>query len=131
MKALPGYADFIGRVLMSVLFLVAGLGKLGAGYEPTQAYMAAHGVPTALLPLVIATELVGGIAIVIGYKTRIVAFLLAGFTLLTALFFHSNFGQPMQNIMFMKNLAIAGGFLFLVVNGAGRFSLDHVLNKSA
>lgn len=129
MKALSSYTDFIGRVLISVLFIVAGVGKLGAGYDGTQAYMASMGVPSGLLPLVIATEILGGIAIVLGYKTRIVAFLLAGFTLLTALIFHSNFEQPMQNIMFMKNVAIAGGFLFLVVNGAGRFSLDQVLNK--
>jgi putative oxidoreductase len=86
--------------------------------------MASVGVPGALLPLVIATELLGAVAIIVGWKTRIVAFLLAGFTLLSALIFHSNFADQVQMVMFLKNLTIAGGLLLLVVHGAGAISLD-------
>src|SRR6202140_4751757 len=77
-------AELAGRFLLSSLFLVSGLGKLGA-YAATAGYMASLGVPGALLPVVIATEVLGAIAIIVGWKTRIVAFLLAGFSLLTAL----------------------------------------------
>jgi putative oxidoreductase len=93
--------------------------------------MSSQGVPGVLLPVVIATEVLGAIAIIIGWKTRVVAFLLAGFSLLTALAFHNNLADQIQMIMFFKNLAIAGGFLLLVVHGAGRLSLDgRVLKKS-
>ena len=112
-----------GRLLLAVLFLLAGLSKLGA-YSATAAYMASAGLPGALLPLVIATEVLGSLAIILGWKTRIVATLLAGFTLLTALTFHTNFADQTQMIMFLKNVSIAGGFLLLIANGAGRYSLD-------
>ncbi|WP_430009481.1 DoxX family protein [Methylophaga lonarensis] len=115
--------DLAARVLLSILFLVAGFGKIG-GYEATAGYMQAMGVWSGLLPLVIITEVVGAIAIIIGWQTRIVAFLLAGFTLLSALFFHTNFADQMQQILFMKNLAIAGGLLLLVRHGAGAWSID-------
>ena len=121
-------AELAGRVLLSSLFLVSGLGKLAA-YSATAGYMASLGVPGALLPMVIATEVLGAIAIIVGWKTRIVAFLLAGFSLLTALIFHSNFADQNQAIHFLKNVAIAGGFLLLVVNGAGPLSIDGRLAK--
>jgi len=82
------------------------------------------GVPGALLPLVIATELGGGLLIVLGLWTRLAALALAGFSLLAALLFHSNLGDQMQMILFLKNFAIAGGFLFLFAHGAGAWSLD-------
>jgi putative oxidoreductase len=87
-------------------------------------YLASVGLPGGLLPLVIATEVLGAIAIVVGWHTRIAAFLLAGFTLLSALLFHNNFSDQVQMIMFLKNVSIAGGFLLLVANGAGPLSLD-------
>ncbi|SEM52175.1 putative oxidoreductase [Pseudoxanthomonas sp. GM95] len=121
--ALPATFDLAGRVLLVVLFLVSGFGKLAA-YSATAGYMASAGVPPVMLPLVIALEIGGSIAIILGWQTRVVAFLLAGFTLLTALLFHTNLGDQMQQLMFMKNLAITGAFLLLVANGAGRFSLD-------
>jgi len=121
-------AELAGRVLLSSLFLVSGLGKLSA-YTATAGYMASLGVPGALLPVVIATEILGAILIIIGWKTRIVAFLLAGFTLVTALVFHSNFADQNQATHFLKNVAIAGGFLLLVVHGAGPLSLDHRARK--
>lgn len=116
-------AEVAGRVLLSLLFVLSGPGKVGA-YAATGAYMAATGVPAALLPVVIATETLGGLAIILGWKTRIVAFLLAGFCLLTAIIFHRNLADQTQMAMFFKNLSIAGGFLLLVANGAGPLSLD-------
>ena len=115
--------DLAGRLLIAFIFVFSGWGKITA-YSGTAAYMASHGVPGFLLPLVILTEFGGGLLIVVGYQTRLVAFLMAGFTLLTALFFHSDLGDQGQMINFMKNLSIAGGFLFLAVNGAGAWSLD-------
>jgi putative oxidoreductase len=121
--ALSSAAELSGRFLLVLLFLLSGLGKLGA-YKATAAYMASVGVPSALLPAVIATEILGSLAIVLGWKTRVVAFLLAGFSLLSALTFHNNLADQTQMIMFFKNLSIAGGFLLLVANGAGSLSLD-------
>ena len=116
-------AELGGRVLLAALFLISGLGKIGS-YAATAGYLVAAGLPTALLPVVIATEVVGAIAIVAGRQTRVTAFLLAGFTLLSALIYHNDFGDQVQLIMFLKNLSITGGFLLLVANGAGRFSVD-------
>ena len=116
-------SEFAGRSLLSVLFLLSGVGKIGA-YAATAAYMSSAGVPSVLLPVVIATEVLGATAIILGWQTRITAFLLAGYTLLAALVFHINFADQMEMIMFLKNVSIAGGFLLLVVNGAGPLSLD-------
>jgi putative oxidoreductase len=125
---LASTAEVAGRFLLGLLFLLSGLGKLGA-YGATAAYMSATGVPGALLPAVIATEVFGALAIVLGWKTRVVAFLLAGFSLLTAVTFHTNLADQTQMIMFFKNLSIAGGFLLLVSNGAGALSLDRRFAK--
>ena len=114
----------LGRVFLSLIFIVSGLGKITA-YAGTQAYMESAGVPGLLLPVVIALEVLGGLAIMLGWKTRVAAFLLAGFTLLSALLFHADFGDPMQQIMFLKNLALAGGFLLLLSHGPGPWSLDN------
>lgn len=129
MNRFTHYAELGGRSLVAVLFLASGLGKLGA-YTATAGFMASQGVPSWLLPLVIATELFGSLAIIVGWKTRIVAFLLAGFTMLTALIFHTNFGDQTQMIMFMKNVSITGAFLLLVVHGAGPLSLDHRFGRA-
>jgi putative oxidoreductase len=120
---LERFSGVAGRVLLAVLFLLSGLGKLGA-YSATVAYMASAGVPGALLPLVIATEIAGALAIIVGWRTRTVAFLLAGFSLLTALTFHRNFADQQQLINFLKNVSIAGGFLLLLANGPGPLSID-------
>jgi putative oxidoreductase len=113
-----------GRVLMSAIFIMAGINKLGTGYAGTQGYMESMGVPGMLLPLVIALEIGGGLALLVGFKTRIAALLLAGFTLLAALLFHFNFSDQMQSILFMKNLAISGGLLYILATGAGAWSID-------
>jgi len=127
-NALRNVAELGGRVLLAVLFLVSGLGKI-ASYAITAGYLAAVGLPSALLPVVIATEVLGAIAIVAGWRTRITAFLLAGFTLLSALIFHNDFADQVQLVMFLKNVSIAGGFLLLVANGAGRLSVDGRANR--
>lgn len=131
MKPLFDLFELGGRVFIAMIFVVAGYGKLGAGYAGTAGYMESVGVPGMLLPLVIALELGGGLLIIAGFQTRIAAFLLAGFSLLSALLFHTDFADPMQSILFMKNIAIAGGFLFLVVHGAGKFSVDGKLLKQS
>lgn len=123
MDKLYNAAELLGRILITVLFLISGLGKIGA-YAATQAYMASMGVPGVLLPLVILTEVGGAIAIIVGWKTRWAAFALAGFCLLTATLFHLNFADKGQLISFMKDIALAGGFLILFVHGAGAWSLD-------
>lgn len=112
-----------GRVLLSAIFIVAGLGKL-TGYAATQGYMDSVGVPGALLPLVIVLELGGGLALLLGWQARIAALLLAGFSVLSALLFHFDLGDQMQSILFMKNLAMAGGLLYVVATGAGRIALQ-------
>ncbi|MBK9520756.1 MAG: DoxX family protein [Rhodocyclaceae bacterium] len=122
------WALLIGRFLMALIFIVAGAGKIGS-YGGTQEYMQAMGVPGAVLPLVILTELGGGLAICFGLKTKLVAILLAGFSVVSGVIFHHNFADQVQAIMFMKNLAMAGGFLVLAASGAGAISLDEKLRK--
>lgn len=116
------FSDLAGRILISAMFLIAGLAKVTA-YAGTLGYMQSQGVPGVLLPLVIALEVLGAIAIVVGYRTRIVAALMAAFTVVAAVVFHGG-GDQMQKMLFMKNIAIAGGFLLLVARGAGEWSLD-------
>ena len=87
--------------------------------------MESAGVPGAVLPIVIAVEVLGGLAVILGWHTRIAAFALSGFSLLSALMFHADFGDQVQMIMFMKNLGLAGGFLMIVALGAGPWSIDN------
>ena len=117
------YAHLVGRILLALIFVLSGFGKLSdpAG---TAGYMAAMGVPTLLLWPTIALELLGGIAIIIGFQTRWVAIALAGFSVISAVIFHSNFADQMQMINFLKNLGLAGGFLLLASTGATALSID-------
>ena len=128
MNQLQAIAAPVARILLSLIFVTSGFSKI-SGYAATQGYMEGMGVPGVLLPLVIAVELLGGLAVMLGWQTRIAAFLLAGFSLLSALLFHANFGDQMQMIMFMKNVSIAGGFLMIVSLGGGAFSLDNRSNN--
>ena len=128
MNTLQAIAAPVARIMISLIFVTSGLSKI-SGYAGTQGYMEAMGVPGAILPLVIAVELLGGLAVMLGWHTRIAAFGQAGFSLLSALLFHANFGDQMQMIMFMKNVAIAGGFLMIVALGGGAFALDNRLKK--
>ena len=123
----PTIAPFINlgaRLLIAAIFVLSGLNKISQ-YEGTQGYMEMMGVPGMMLPLVILLEVVAGLAIIVGYQARIAAFLLAGFSLVSAVMFHGNLADQMQMIHFMKNLAMAGGLLLIVVNGAGALSLDN------
>ena len=117
-------SNLVGRILLAHIFLLAGIGKLGAGYAATQGYMEAMGVPGMLLPLVIALELGAGLALMVGCQTRLAALALAVFTLLAGFIFHGNFADQMQAIMFMKNLGMSGGLLMLAALGGGAWSLD-------
>lgn len=111
---------FIARAMLAYIFIVEGLGKI-RGYSGVADYMLAHGVDGRLLPLVILTELGGGLLVLFGLKTRWAAIALFGFCILTALFFHAGADQAVQ---FQKNIAMAGGFLALALLGPGAWSLD-------
>ena len=116
-------STLIGRSMISIIFIMAGFSKIG-GYAGTQGYMESVGVPGLLLPAVIALELLGGIAVLLGYQTKIAALLLGGFTFLAAITFHNDFSQQMEMILFMKNIAISGAFLLLFVHGPGQWALN-------
>jgi putative oxidoreductase len=111
------------RVLLGALFIVAGLGKL-ADVQGFIGYMTSGGVPAILAWPVILLEVLGGLAILVGFQTRIAALALAAFTILAAVLFHFVPADQMQMTMFLKNFAIAGGFLALANIGAGRYSVD-------
>ena len=123
MQNLQNLVVLLAQLLLAFIFVDEGWLKI-TNYTGTVGYMKLFGVPGILLPLVILTELGGGLLVAFGLFARYAAFALAGFALLTALFFHWNFGDPDQVIHFMKNLAIAGGFLLLTAFGAGAWSLD-------
>ncbi|MCF5846103.1 DoxX family protein [Aeromonas veronii] len=129
MDKMKDVALLAGRVLLALMFVMAGWSKIG-GYAGTQGYMEAMGVPGFMLPLVILLELGGGLAIVLGLFTRSLSVLLAGFTLMAAFIFHYQPAEQMQMLMFMKNVSVAGGFLALAAAGAGAFSLDARLGKN-
>jgi len=117
-------SQLIARVFLGHIFLLAGLSKIGA-YEGTQGYMEAMGVPGVLLPLIIILEVVGGLVIIAGWKTKWASLALVAFSVVTAAIFHHDFADQMQMILFMKNISIAGGFLLLAVHGAGAYSIDN------
>ncbi|MGB2931853.1 MAG: DoxX family protein [Methyloceanibacter sp.] len=118
------YLITLGRVLLAIMFIQAGIGKI-FGYAEAQAYMGAKGVPGMLLPLVILVEAGGGLCVLLGLFTRWWAILLAGFCVLAGLLFHFDLGDRMQTINLMKNLTIAGGFLVLAGAGPGALALDN------
>ncbi len=124
------YLAVFGRVCLATLFLWSGLGKL-MSYEGTVGYVASAGLPLAPLAYAIAVivEILGGIALAVGFKTRIVAAVLAVFSVATALGFHANFGDLNQAVHFMKNLAIAGGLLQVFAFGGGALSFDRRLQS--
>ena len=124
MNKLNAFYSLGGRILIALIFVLAGLNKIGA-IEGTQGYMEAMGVPGILIYPTILFEVGAGLAIMIGYQTRIVALALAGFCIVSAVIFHNNLGDQMQFVLFMKNFAMAGGFLFLARDGAGQLSFDN------
>ena len=122
MSLLCKLAAPVGRILLCLIFIISGIQK-AAGIEGTQQYMEAVGVPGILVYPVILLEVFGALAVVLGWRAREAAFLLAGFCLLSAFLFHWNLSDQIQTIMLLKNLAIAGGFLMIVAHGPGALSL--------
>jgi putative oxidoreductase len=124
------YLPFLGRLLIGLPFAMSGLGKL-AGYGKTTAMIAAVGLPAPPLAyaVAVAVELGGGLLLVAGYQTRVVAMALALFSIATAVSFHSNFADQNQMIHFLKNVMMAGGLLQIAAFGAGAISLDNRLSK--
>ncbi len=127
-RNMPGRIDLPARILMSALFLLSGVGKITA-VAATQTYMAAYGVPGILLWPAAALEIGSGLLLLLGFGLRPLGAVLAGWCLLTALIFHTAFTDQNQMINFLKNLAMAGGFLLLAERGAPAFGLDGLLSK--
>jgi putative oxidoreductase len=130
LNALQNPFSLLARLLMVALFLPAGLSKIG-GFEGTVGYIASVGLPMASLGavLAIAVEVLAPLALLVGWRTRWAALVLAVFTLVASVFFHNFWAMPaeqqfMQQLMFMKNLGVVGGLLALAAFGAGAWSLD-------
>ena len=125
------YVGATGRLLIAALFLISGLGKIAAP-AMTQGYIASAGLPFPLLALfgAIVIEIVGGILLILGYQSRIVASVMAVFTVAAALGFHRDFADQNAMAHFLKNIAITGGLLQIVAFGAGSFSIDSRLATS-
>ena len=116
--------EFLGRVLLSTLFLVEGIGKISM-QEDVIMYMEDYGVPEILFAPAIILEILFPLLLIIGYKTKWAASVMALFTFTVAIIFHTNFSEGMQMIFFLKDIAIAGGFMIIIVYGPGKISLDH------
>ena len=117
--------DLLSRIFISLLFLINGYFKI-TNYDETLEWMEGYNVPGILLIPAIILEFAAPILIIVGYKTKIVAFLLAAFCMTTALIFHTDFSSQIQITSFLKNIALAGGFLLIVVNGAKKYSFDNI-----
>ncbi len=118
--------ELVGRIFISLIFLLAGVGKI-FNYEGTIDYMESFGVPGYLLIPAIIIEILFPLLIIIGYKTKLAAIVLALFAALLAIIFHTDFSNQMELMSFLKNFAIAGGFLIIFIRGAGKYSIDKQL----
>ena len=130
MEIVRMYGPLVGRVLLALIFIIAGFGKI-TGFEGTVGYMQAYNVPMTqvLAVLAIIVELGGGLMIAVGWKARWAAAAIFIFVLIASFIFHAFWAVPadqaqLQNIMFMKNLAIMGGLLYVIVYGSGPLSVD-------
>ena len=119
--------ELVGRIFISLIFLVAGVGKI-LNYEGTVGYMESFGVPGYLLIPAIIIEILFPLLLIIGYKTKLASIILSLFAILLAIIFHTDFSNQMQLMSFLKNFAIAGGFLIIFVRGPGKYSVDQRLN---
>lgn len=124
MSAVQTYAHPAGRILLALVFIVAGLGKLG-DVQGFAGYMASGGLPAILAWPAILFEILVGLALLVGFQTRLAALALAAFSVVTAVMYHFVPADQLQMAIFLKNLAMAGGYLLLVVHGAGALSLDN------
>ena len=120
---MSNFTDLLGRILISALFLLSAYNKIFS-IDGTMSWMEGFGVPGFLLYPTIALEIILPLFVIIGYQARVSAGLLAIFCVTTAFLFHFNFADQMQTIAFLKNLGLAGGFLFVVVNGTKDWSVD-------
>lgn len=136
MNALQNPLTLVGRIMLAVLFLPAGLSKIG-GFAGTAGYIASKGLPLPEVgaAIAIAVEVLGGLALILGFGTRWAALILAAFTVVAGVIFHNFWALPaeqqtIQQIMFMKNIAVAGGLLLLAAWGPGALSMDAKRSRS-
>ena len=120
--------ELIGRILLSALFLIEGIGKISM-QEDVMMYMENYGIPGILFIPAVILEILFPLLLIVGYKTKMAAFVMALFTFTVAIIFHTDFSKGMEMVFFLKDLAIAGGFLMIFVYGANKISLDHFLKS--
>ena len=120
--------EFLGRILLSTLFLVEGIGKISI-QEDVIMYMEDYGVPEILFVPATILEILFPLLLIVGYKTRWAASIMALFTFTVAIIFHTDFSEGMQLVFFLKDIAIAGGFMIIVAYGPSKISLDHYFNS--
>ena len=119
--------EFLGRMFLSALFLIEGFGKISM-QEDVIMYMEGYGVPGILFMPATALEILFPLFLILGYKTKWAASVMALFTFAVAIILHTNFSEGMQMVSFFKDVAIAGGFMIIIVYGPGKISLDHYFN---
>ena len=120
--------EFFGRIFLSALFLIEGVGKISM-QEDVVMYMEDYGVPGMLFVPATILEILFPLLLIVGYRTKWVASVMALFTLTVAIIFHTDFSEGMQMIFFLKDMAIAGGFMIIIAYGPGKISLDHYFNS--
>jgi len=120
--------EFLGRVLLSTLFLIEGVGKISM-QEDVIMYMEDYGVPEILFIPATILEILFPLLLIVGYRTKWSAAIMALFTFAVAIIFHTDFSEGMQMILFLKDIAIAGGFMIVLAYGPGKISLDHYFNS--
>ena len=120
--------EFLGRIFLSALFLIEGLGKISMK-EDVVVYMEDYGVPGILFIPAIILEILFPLLLIAGYRTRWVASIMALFTFAVAIIFHTDFSEGLQMMLFLKDIAIAGGFMIIIVYGPGKISLDNYFNS--
>ena len=117
-----------GRILLSALFLIEVIGKISI-QEDVMMYMENYGIPGILFVPAVILEILFPLLLIVGYKTKLAAFVMALFTFTVAIIFHTDFSEGMQLVFFLKDIAIAGGFMIIVAYGPGKISLDHYFNS--
>ena len=120
--------ELVGRIFLSALFLIEGFGKISM-QEDVIMYMDDYGVPGILFVPATVLEILFPLLLIVGYKTKWAASVMALFTFTVAIIFHTDFSEGMQMVFFLKDLAIAGGFMVILVYGPGKISLDHYFNS--
>jgi len=120
--------ELIGRILLSALFLIEGIGKISM-QEDVMMYMENYGIPEILFIPAVVLEILFPLLLIVGYRTKWAASIMALFTFTVAIIFHTDFSEGMQLVFFLKDIAIAGGFMIVVAYGPGKISLDHYFNS--